>query len=573
MSNDKKAALYIRVSTTHQIDRDSLPMQREELINYSKFALDINKYEVFEDAGFSAKNTDRPAFQQMMSRMRHKEFSHLIVWKIDRISRNLIDFAQMYNELKYLGVTFVSKNEQFQTDTPMGEAMLKIILIFAELERKMTSERVSSVMVNRAQKGLWNGGRIPYGYDYDKTTKTFSINPQEAAIVERIYSMYETVPSLIAIARELNNECITQRSGAPWSPTTISTILHNVFYIGSYRYNRLCEAAGSNKTPSYERKQEDWIICENHHDPLITKERQERVLQKLHSQTRSNKDGAKTYTCKNIHIFGGLLWCGICGSQYQCTSDKMRKNGYVPSLYHCSRRRRFSDCDNSSVTDMTIGPFIINYMANVIKAKESFGKSTSPEMLEKKLLKGEALSAVTGIEHQGLMELYDLFMRKFDNIPYRSKLIKENPSDKPETSESDILLSEKRKQERALQRLQQLYLYSEEHETISDREYAIQKQTITETLETINKRLDAIEKNGTSKTVSDEDFLKTASLFILSNQLQDRRYINFSKFSQSTSKEVWKEFVQNAISKIAVFDSKVVEIRFKNGISHKFLYN
>ncbi|MDE7194038.1 MAG: recombinase family protein, partial [Oscillospiraceae bacterium] len=70
-----------------------------------------------------------------------------------------------------------------------------------------------------------------------------------------------------------------------------------------------------------------------------------------------------------------------------------------------------------------------------------------------------------------------------------------------------------------------------------------------------------------------EDFLKTASLFILSNQLQDRRYINFSKFSQSTSKEVWKEFVQNAISKIAVFDSKVVEIRFKNGISHKFLYN
>ena len=125
----QKAALYIRVSTTMQIDKDSLPLQKNDLINYAKYALNVSEYEVFEDAGYSAKNTDRPRYQQMMARLRTGEFSHLVVRKIDRISRNLLDFAAMYEELKRLGVVFVSKNEQFDTSTAIGEAMLKLSLI------------------------------------------------------------------------------------------------------------------------------------------------------------------------------------------------------------------------------------------------------------------------------------------------------------------------------------------------------------------------------------------------------------------------------------------------------------
>ena len=83
----------------------------------------------------------------MMKMIRSGLFSHVLVWKLDRISRNLLDFAAMYEELKRLNVTFVSKNEQFDTSTAMGEAMLKIILVFAELERKMTSERVTATML------------------------------------------------------------------------------------------------------------------------------------------------------------------------------------------------------------------------------------------------------------------------------------------------------------------------------------------------------------------------------------------------------------------------------------------
>ena len=179
----QRAAIYLRVSTAYQVDHDSLPMQRKDLVGYCEYALNISDYTIFEDAGYSGKNTDRPAFQKMMMQIRNGMYSHLLVWKIDRISRNLLDFAQMYEELKMLGVTFISRNEQFDTSTAMGEAMLKMVLIFAELERKTTAERVTATMISRANDGTWNGGRVPFGYDYNKETQTFSVNGDESFIV------------------------------------------------------------------------------------------------------------------------------------------------------------------------------------------------------------------------------------------------------------------------------------------------------------------------------------------------------------------------------------------------------
>lgn len=147
-----KVAIYVRVSTLHQIDKDSLPLQKSDLINYSKYVLNTENYEIFEDAGYSGGTTERPAYQDMIKRIKKQEFTHVLVWKIDRISRNLRDFSDMYEEFKKYDVTFISKNEQFDTSSAMGEAMLKIILVFAELERKLTSERVYAIMISRAQK-------------------------------------------------------------------------------------------------------------------------------------------------------------------------------------------------------------------------------------------------------------------------------------------------------------------------------------------------------------------------------------------------------------------------------------
>ena len=566
---NKKAALYVRVSTNMQIDKDSLPLQKSDLANYAKYALDIPEYEIFEDAGYSAKNTDRPRYQQMMARLRTGEFSHLIVWKIDRISRNLLDFAAMYEELKRLGVVFVSKNEQFDTSTAIGEAMLKIILIFAELERKMTSERVTAVMVSRANNGQWNGGRIPFGYAYDKVTKIFSINEKEAATVRAIYDKYEETHSLLQTCKFLNENGLSTRSGIPWNPTTARTMLSNPFYIGNYLYNKHDLSKTNYRLKTNRRPESEWILVEDHHVPIVDRERWESVNDQLKANRRSNKDGPRTYTRVNTHIFAGLLICGKCGSQMCATIDRERDDGYRPSIYLCSRHRRFNDCPNKYISDIVVGPFILNYVANIIKAQNNFGATTSLETFEKKLLRGDVFSGVTGIDKTGLQDMYDMLRAgKFGTDIYEPKSV---TVDDAEVNERDLLLTEKRKKERALARLKTLYLYSDSD--MPETEYFIERKTITDDLEQIDARLEEIEKNASASfSISDEDFIAKASYFIMSQQLLTKRYVNFDTMIRKIDTKIIKDFVNSVIKKIVILDGKIISIRFKNGIEHKFLY-
>lgn len=575
MVNDKlstnKSALYVRVSTQWQVDKDSLPLQREDLINYSKYALNIDKYEVFEDAGYSAKNTDRPAFKQMMARLRTGEFTHLLVWKIDRISRNLLDFAEMYAEIKKLGITFVSKNEQFDTSSAMGEAMLKIILVFAELERNMTSERVSAVMLSRANNGDWNGGRIPFGYSYDKDTKIFSINEQEANVVRMIYDAYEEHHSLLSVARKINAKGFRQRSGNPWNPSTVSIILKSPFYTGVYRYNYHDTKITGNTSNQHLKNPDDWIVVNNHHPAIIEADRQEQILNILQNNRRSNKDSSHTYERKNTHIFAGILYCGYCNKQMQSTIDRARADGYRPSIYACSKKRRFNSCPNKYVSDVVVGPFVLNYLANIIKAQNNFGKSTQIETFERKLLRGPIFKDIDHIDSTGLKEMYDMLKNsKTDDIIFRKKLI-ESTNIHDELSEKDILTSERRKNERALNRLKSLYLYSDD--AISETEYIIEKKSLQDNIDKIDKRLEEIELNSSNSfSLSDEEFLAKASLFIMTNHINNNRYIDFNKLVRQIDTKVLKSFVYSVIQKIVIKDGKILQITFKNGIQHKFLY-
>lgn len=565
----EKSALYVRVSTHFQVDKDSLPLQKEDLMNYSKYVLNIPDYEIFEDAGYSAKNTDRPKYQEMMSRIRTGEFSHLIVWKIDRISRNLIDFATMYDELKRLGVVFVSKNEQFDTSSAMGEAMLKIILVFAELERKMTSERVTAVMLSRANDGKWNGGRVPFGYDYDKDTKQFSIREDEAAIVRHIYDKYEELRSLLQTAKYLNEHRMKTRSGIAWNPTTVGIILKSPFYIGGYLYNKHDLSKSNYRLKSNRRPESEWILVEDHHDAIVDKEQWLDVSELLKSQRRSNKDGPRTYTRVNTHIFAGLIECGSCGSQFIATVDRVRGNGYRPSIYLCSRHRRHNDCNNKYVSDITVAPFVLNYIANIIKAQNNFGVSTEIDIFEKKLLRGTVFDDVAGIEKTGLQEMYDMLRNgKYNTDIYKPKIV---TSDDTELSERDLLLTEKRKKERAINRLKTLYLFNDEE--LPEKEYFIERKALTDELERIDNRLNELEKDMSSAfSISDDDFMAKASYFIMSQQLLTKRYVNFDTLIRKIDSKIIKDFINSVIKKIVILDGKVISILFKNGIEHKFLY-
>ena len=564
--DEKRAAIYKRVSTQYQVDRASLPVQEAELVNYCKYALGIEKYEIFEDAGYSAKNTDRPDYQRMMARIRTGEFTHLVVWKIDRISRNLLDFAAMYSELKELGVTFVSKNEQFDTSNAMGEAMLKIILVFAELERNMTSERVTQVLMSRAKDGIWNGGRPPYAYSYDKPTNTFSVVEDEAKVVLFVYDTYEATESLLLTTKAVNERGIVSRNGKPWSPTTIRNLLANPFYAGTLRYNY--RDITRSKT-MYIKPEEEWVLVEDHHEPIVSKERQARVMAILESKRRGGGKLGLTYQRKNTHIFAGLLRCGYCGSNMTATLDRERADGFRQSMYICSRRRRFDDCKNPYVTDSTVGGFAMNFIANLIKAANSFGRSTSIDTLQKKLLRGDALSEVDHLGEAGLQELYDHLRRGYDASPFEPP--KTNTEISQNLPERDLLLTEKRRLERALNRLKTLYLYSED--SMSEKDYVLEQKELIDKLEGVNERISEIDAEAAASTsMTDEEFLAKASYFLLSQELSGRRNIDYVKFITSADPQIIKDFIKNVTTNFCIKNGKVISILFKNGIEIKFFY-
>lgn len=559
----KKVAIYIRVSTHWQVDKDSLQVQKRELIAYAEMVLGITDYFVFEDPGFSAKNTDRPDYQKMMSRLRTGEFSHLLVWKIDRISRNLLDFAAMYKELKELGVVFVSKNEQFDTSSAIGEAMLKIILVFAELERNMTSERVTAVMMSRANNGQWNGGRVCYGYSWDKEKKEFSVNYSEAQVVKKIFNLYEEKQSLLFVARHLNDEGYTTRSGNRWSVVVIHEMLRNPFYIGQYRYN--VHEQGDRQKP---RDETEWVIYENHHEPIIDEIQYERVQFLLQRNWRGGYKRGESHVRKNVHMFAGLVKCGNCGNNMSATLDRRRANGFRPSIYGCATRRSHkTQCENKFVSDIYIGPFVFNYISNIIRANNTISESTSVSVLERKLLRGEIFSDVEHLGAEELKQLRELLLKGKTGLEYRPESVF-NESEDPDGIGQ--LNDRKRKAETALNRLKTLYLYSDT--AMPEKDYIIERQKLLDEVKTCDEKLSKMRESQIEEGLSSDEFVKKAAYFIMVEKLLEDRYIDYEKYILNIDPSVPRNFVVSVIDNIEITNGKVSSIRFKNGITHTFHY-
>lgn len=558
----QRAAIYLRVSTSYQADRDSLPMQRKDLVGYCEYALNISDYTVFEDAGYSGKNTDRPAFQKMMMQIRNGMYSHLLVWKIDRISRNLLDFAQMYEELKTLGVTFISRNEQFDTSTAMGEAMLKMVLIFAELERKTTAERVTATMISRANDGTWNGGRVPFGYDYNKETQTFSINGDESYIVLQMYDLYEKTDSLVRTARELNKLGYVSRQHNPFSPVSIWIILRNPWYVGTYRYNYY-------KIPGRRavKEESEWVVIENHHSPLVSKERFDHVQKMLDSNARYRNTPGRSSKQKNVNIFSGLIWCSCCGAAFTASPGKLHASGYRPTKYGCPNVRKTKTCNAKYTSDPVIGEFLLNFILNVINAQKGFEKINSPADLESRLLRGDAFRDVAKIDSASVAALYEM-LSSFS--PADSVLLKKPTIKKNLDPELRKLRADKRKTERALTRLDHIYLYS--NKQMSDKEYLVKKNDLMTDLKELDKSIGLLTSESWAQSLSDDDFLEQASSFIISQRLQEREYIYFQGLAESTDPAVLRAFFVSIIDSVRMRNGLVETLTFKNGISHTFTY-
>lgn len=549
----KKSAIYVRVSTTMQIDKDSLPLQRNDLINYSKFLLGIDNFEIFEDAGFSGKDTSRPAYQDMMKRIKQGEFSHLLVWKIDRISRNLIDFCNMYEELKKYDITFVSKNEQFDTSSAMGEAMLKIILVFAELERKLTGERVSAVMIDRATKGLWNGAPLPLGYVWNKDTKFPVIDEIESKTVELIFSMYQKEESSAVVRNFLNeNKLKTKRDGT-WTTKTVSDIIRNPFYKGTYRYNYRESARGKKKNEN------EWILVEDNHPAIISKELWQECNKIM--DVNAERNNAKFRSNVKTHIFSSLIKCGECGNSLYAKQDKPHLDGYIPSLYACKGRYNKLGCSQKTVSDAIVVEFVLNFISNMIKTSKN-KKTLSIDELEKKLLEGKIFSNIVGIKE--IDNVFNSIYNSSENTFSRSK---ENDI-KVIDFNVEQLQAQLKKYKKALTKLEDLYLFDEAE--MSTKDYIIKKNSITDKINQINKKLDnSITKESSSYNLN---FFSNVATLELSKQLL-KGNIKTKSLINDIGREIIKEFMNTIIKGVVTKNKQIQSLEFKNGLIVTFLYN
>jgi len=161
-----KCAIYTRVSTDNQVEVEfnSCEAQEEKIISFIKSQENMEIFKAYSDPGFTGANTNRPALAKMIQDIKQNKINLVISYKIDRLTRSPKDFYQLIELFENYGVDFISVTERFDTSTPSGRLLRNIMLTFSQFERELTSERTKDKMLQRAQKGMWNGGIVPVGY-------------------------------------------------------------------------------------------------------------------------------------------------------------------------------------------------------------------------------------------------------------------------------------------------------------------------------------------------------------------------------------------------------------------------
>src|SRR5213075_505034 len=194
-----RCAIYTRVSTEHGLDQEfnSLDAQHDAASAYIKsqahagWTLIRSRY---DDGGYSGGSTDRPDLQKLLDDIRSRKIDVIVVYKVDRLTRSLADFAKLVELFDAHGVSFVSVTQQFNTTTSMGRLTLNVLLSFAQFEREVTGERIRDKIAASKQKGKWMGGTVPLGYDV--RDRRLVVNAEEAETVRLIFQLYLELKSV-----------------------------------------------------------------------------------------------------------------------------------------------------------------------------------------------------------------------------------------------------------------------------------------------------------------------------------------------------------------------------------------
>ena len=259
-----RCAIYTRVSTDAGLDQEfnSLDAQYEASEAYIRSqahaAWTLSKTH-YDDGGFSGGSTDRPALQALLDDVRARKINVIVVYKVDRLTRSLADFAKLVELFDAHGVSFVSVTQQFNTTTSMGRLTLNVLLSFAQFEREVTAERIRDKIAASKRKGLWVGGMVPLGYSLNDSK--LSIHQEEAKTVRLIFERYLELGSVNRLVADLKARGLTSkvrklstgaiRGGIPFTQGPLFYMLRNRFYIGEVTFKG--EALPGPQPPLLER--------------------------------------------------------------------------------------------------------------------------------------------------------------------------------------------------------------------------------------------------------------------------------------------------------------------------------
>jgi site-specific DNA recombinase len=293
-----RCAIYTRKSSEEGLEQDfnSLHAQRESCEAYIK----SQKHEgwsslpaVFDDGGYSGGSMDRPALKRLLGDIQSKSIDVVVVYKVDRLTRSLADFAKIVEVFDAAGVSFVSVTQQFNTTTSMGRLTLNVLLSFAQFEREVTGERIRDKIAASKQKGMWMGGWVPLGYD--RRDRTLTVNETEAETVRTIFDLFLKLKNVREVQAELSRlKLLTkpytvQRGRAtgslPFARGHLYKILSNPLYIGEIEHKG--------------------VRHPGQHPALISRDTWDVVQAQLAANRHANRSRANT---KSTSLLAGLIY-------------------------------------------------------------------------------------------------------------------------------------------------------------------------------------------------------------------------------------------------------------------------
>lgn len=344
---EKRAFIYIRVSTREQAQEGySLGEQEERLKKYCE-AMEWTVTKVFTDGGYTGSNMERPALQEMIKEIKKGNADIVLVDKLDRLSRSQFDtlylIKKVFNEYN---CAFVSRAESFDTSSSFGRAMVGILAVFAELERERIKERMKEGKEGRAKEGKYKGGVVPIGYSYDSVTGTLIVNKYEAMQVKEAFQLFLKGHSINSIAKILNEKGYRHKYGS-YKKASIDYMFKNTvcIYAGYLKYNG--------------------EIYKGQHEPIIDEETFQEIQKKMKERDRNNEKYKIGHRYSSI--LGGLIWCGHCGGKYGWF-----KNGRGSSYYMCYSRSKSSrhmvkdpNCKNKSYRSEILEEIILNEISKL----------------------------------------------------------------------------------------------------------------------------------------------------------------------------------------------------------------